>query len=150
MVNTARILRVDLTRKIVTEEVLSEDFVRDYIGGTGLGARILYDEVPPGVEWDHPENRVILASGPLGGTRMGGSGIFSLVTKGPLSNGATSTQANGYLGAYLRFNGLIGLVLQGASEHWVYLHIHDGKAEINNAATPVTWGPAMLVPLMEP
>jgi len=128
-----RLLRVDLTNKKVTEEVLDQEMVRKYVGGTGFGARILYNEVTPGVEWAHPDNRIILATGPLGGTRMAGSGTFSLVTKGPLTGGGTATQANGYFGAYLRFNGLAGVVVQGASDRWVYLYIHDGKAELRDA-----------------
>jgi aldehyde:ferredoxin oxidoreductase len=103
------------------------------MGGTGSGARILYDEVEPRVEWHHSENRIILASGPLSGTGMAGSGTFSLVTKEPLTNGGTATQANGYLGAYLRLNGMDGVVVQGASDHGVYLYIHDGKAELKDA-----------------
>lgn len=132
-VYVGRLLRVDLTGKKVTDEVLDEETVRNYVGGTGFGARVLYNEVLPGVEWAHPDNRVIIATGPLGGTRMAGSGTFSLVTKGPLTNGATATQANGYLGAYLRFNGLAGVVFQGTSDRWVYLYIHDGKGEIRDA-----------------
>jgi aldehyde:ferredoxin oxidoreductase len=128
-----RLLRVDLTNKKVSEEVLDQEVVRKYVGGTGFGARILYDEVPPGVEWAHPDNRMVLATGPLGGTRMAGSGTFSLVTKGPLTNGGTATQANGYFGAYLRFNGLAGIVVYGASDRWVYLYIHDGQAELRDA-----------------
>jgi aldehyde:ferredoxin oxidoreductase len=128
-----RLLRVDLTSKKVTGESLDSNVVRQYVGGTGFGARILYNEVAPGVEWSHPDNRMIFATGPLGGTRMAGSGTFCLVTKGPLTNGATATQANGYFGAYLRFNGLEGVVVQGASDHWVYLYIHDGIGEIRDA-----------------
>jgi aldehyde:ferredoxin oxidoreductase len=132
-VYAGKLLRLDLTNKRITEEVLDPTMVRQYIGGTGFGGRILYDEVKPGIEWAHPENRLIFATGPLGGTRMAGSGTFSLVTKGPLTNGGTATQANGYFGAYLRFNGLAGVVVQGASDHWVYLYIHDGKGEIRDA-----------------
>ncbi len=132
-VYTGKILRVDLTSNSITEQVLDQEILRKYVGGTGIGARILYDEVPPGAEWSDPDNRLILATGPLAGTRMGGSGNFSVVTQGSLTNGGTATQANGYFGAYLRFNGLIGLVFHGASDHWVYLHIDNGKAELRDA-----------------
>ncbi|MFH0846732.1 MAG: aldehyde ferredoxin oxidoreductase C-terminal domain-containing protein [Chloroflexota bacterium] len=128
-----KMLRADLTNKKLTDEVLDPEMVKRYIGGTGFGARILYDEVVPGVEWAHPENRLILATGPLGGTRMNGSGTFSVVTKGPLTNGGTASQANGFWGAFIRFNGYIGVVVQGASDRWVYLYIHDGKAELKDA-----------------
>jgi aldehyde:ferredoxin oxidoreductase len=130
---TGKFIRVNLTDKKVNEEVFDQERVREYVGGTGLGARILYDEVAPGVEWAHPDNRIILATGPLGGTRAAGSGTFSLVTKGALTNGGTATQANGFFGAYLKLNGLAGVVIQGASDQWVYLYIHDGKAELRDA-----------------
>lgn len=130
---TGKILRVDLTSKSTAVESLSEETLRRYMGGTGLGAKILYDEVPPGVEWSDPENRLILASGPLGGTKVSGSGIFSVVTKGALTNGAATSQANGFFGAYLKFCGLDGIILQGAAKELSYLYISDGTVEIRDA-----------------
>ena len=52
-----RIVRVDLTSEHISVEPLTASVARQWIGGTGLGARILYDEVPAGVGWDDPENR---------------------------------------------------------------------------------------------
>lgn len=132
-VYTGRFIRVNLTSQMISEEIIHRETLRKYVGGTGLGARILYNEVLPGVEWAHPDNRIIFATGPLAGTRIEGSGTFSLVTKGALTNGGTATQANGFFGAYLKLNGLTGLVIQGAADGWVYLYIHDGKAEIRDA-----------------
>lgn len=129
-----KILRVDLTNERVWAEDLDEATARQWLGGTGLGAKILYDEVPPGVEWNDPDNRLILASGPLAGTRVIGSGTYSVVTKGPLTNGATSSQANGYFGAYLKFSGFDAIVIQGQARRWLYLHIHDGMAELCEAS----------------
>lgn len=130
----SRILRVDLEREQITEECLSEDIVRAYLGGTGLGAKILYEEVPPGVEWNSPENRLILAGGPMNGSRVAGSGSFSVVTKGPLTNGAACSQANGYFGAYLKFAGFDAIVIHGSAKRWLYLYIHDGTAELRDAS----------------
>ena len=56
-----RILRVDLTTEQITVEPLTPAVARMWLGGTGLGAKILYDEVPAGVEWDSPQNRLIIA-----------------------------------------------------------------------------------------
>ncbi len=72
--------------------------IEQYVGGTGFGAEFLYREVPPGVQWDDPENRIIMASGPLGGTTVSGAGAFALVTKGPMTNLAITSQAIGFLG----------------------------------------------------
>jgi len=129
-----KILRVDLSSGTCRDEVWDEATTRKWLGGTGLGAKHLYDEVPPGVEWDNPENRIILASGPLGGTRVQGTGTFSVVTKGPLTNGATSSQANGHFGAYLKFSGYDAIVVQGVSPKLVYLLIDDGRAELRDGS----------------
>jgi aldehyde:ferredoxin oxidoreductase len=128
-----KILRADLSDERLTEEVLDEATLRKWVGGSGLGAMYLYDEVPKGVEWGSPENRFIVASGPLGGTRMGGSGTISITTKGCLTNGAVCTQANGFMGAYMKFSGYDAVVFQGATKRWVYLYMHDGKAELRDA-----------------
>ena len=130
-----KILRVDLTRNSLGDEYLDEATLRKYLGGVNLGVKILCEEVPPGVEWNSPANRVIIASGPLGGTSVHGSGTISVVTKGAMTQGATSTQANGFLGAFLRLNGYDAIVVQGASQKLVYLYIHDGQAELKDAAS---------------
>jgi aldehyde:ferredoxin oxidoreductase len=115
--------------------VFDEETLRKFVGGTGIGAKILYDEVPPNIDWSSPDNRLIIATGPLGGTSVGGTGTISLVTKGALTNGGTAVQANGYLGAFLKFCGYDGLVVQGAAKSWMYLHIDDdGKAELRAAS----------------
>jgi aldehyde:ferredoxin oxidoreductase len=128
-----KLLRVDLTKEKISDEKLDPETARKYLGGTGLGAKYLYDEVPAGIRWDDEENRIILATGPLGGTRVAGSGTFSVVTKGPLTNGATATQANGFLGAYLKFSGYDGLIIQGRAKRWLYLYVHDKGAELRSA-----------------
>ena len=130
---SGKILRVDLTNQKLTSEELDDTTMREYIGGTGLGAKFLYDEVAPGVEWNDPGNRLIFAIGPLNGTRVAGSGAFSVVTKGPLTNGATSSQANGYLGAYLKLSGFDAIIFQGKASDWLYLYIHDGVTELRKA-----------------
>lgn len=137
-----KFLRVDLTRERITDESFDEATLRKWVGGSGIGAKILYDEVLPGVDWYAPENRIIIASGPLGATTIAGSGSYSLVTKGPLTNGATTSQANGFFGAFLRLNGYDGIILQGAGRSWKWLHLHDGRAELKDAAPYIgldTW-----------
>jgi aldehyde:ferredoxin oxidoreductase len=128
-----KMLRVDLSEGKIWDWVTDEEALRSYLGGTGIGAKILYDEVPPDAVWSDPVNRMTIASGPLGGTSVGGSGTVSIVTKGALTGGSTSVQANGLMGAYMKFSGYNGIILQGASEDWKYLVIRDGKAELRDA-----------------
>lgn len=128
-----RVLRVDLTRRKIEPEFLSEADLRQCLGGTGLGSKILYEEVPPTAEWSSLENRLILMSGPLGGTRLSGTGAFCAIFKGPMTNLAGTTQANGFFGAFIKFAGFDGVIIQGASSDWTYLYIHDGSAELRDA-----------------
>lgn len=129
-----KLLRVDMTNAKLSPIRFDEQILKQYIGGTGIGAKILYDEVSPTSEWSDPENRLIIASGPLGGTVIGGSGTISVVTKGALTNGATATQANGYFGAFLKFSGYDGIVIQGSSKRWMYLHIDDDTVTLRDAS----------------
>ena len=83
-----KLLRVNLsTGKIWTQPWTPEE-MRDRLGGIGLGARILWDEVPAGVHWDHPENRLVLATGPLAGLPVWGTGGLTVVTRGAMTDGA--------------------------------------------------------------
>jgi aldehyde:ferredoxin oxidoreductase len=135
------ILQVDLSGGRVSEEIVDEGVMRKHIGGTGLGAKYLYENVPPGIEWKDPKNIIFFGSGPLGGT-IGGTGTFSVVTKGPQTNGAISAQSNGFFGAFLRFCGFHGVMVKGASDCWVYIYIQDSKCEIRDASHLVgkdTW-----------
>ncbi|MCH8882375.1 MAG: hypothetical protein IIA41_02625 [SAR324 cluster bacterium] len=129
-----KILRVNLTTGQSWTEELSHEEWRTYLGGVALGAKILYDEVPPEVEWDHPDNRLIMATGPLAGLPVWGTGGLTVVTRGPMTGGATSTQANGFFGACLKYSGYDAIVLQGQSEKWVYVYIHDNVVEMRDAA----------------
>ena len=128
-----KILRVDLSNEKISVEQPDNATRRKYVGGTGMGAKYLYEEVPPGVEWDNAENRMMFFSGPFNGTKVNGAGAFSLVTKGPMTNLAVATQANGYLGAFLKFAGLDGIIVQGKAKELSYLYVHDGTFEIRDA-----------------
>ncbi|HZK67331.1 MAG TPA: aldehyde ferredoxin oxidoreductase C-terminal domain-containing protein [Chloroflexota bacterium] len=128
-----KFLRVNLTTGAITEEQWDPNKLRMWVGGNGVGARILYDEVDPSIDWSDPENRLIMATGPLAGTSVMGTGAVAFVFKGAMTNGATTTQANGFMGAFMKFAGYDAVIVQGQSPKWVYLHLHDGVAELKDA-----------------
>ena len=128
------ILRINLTSGTIGREPLKENIVRNYIGGLGIGAKILYDEVPPEASWSDEANRLIFAAGPLNGTAVPGSGTICAVTKGCLTQGCSSSQANGYFGAYLKTSGVDALVIEGMASEWKYLYIQDDAAELRDAS----------------
>jgi len=128
-----QMIRIDLTTSQTHVEELDAETLKKWVGGIGLGAKLLYDEIPAGVEWSDPENRIILTTGPLSGSGVFGAGTFNVATKGPMTHMAGSSQANGYFGAYLKFSGFDGVVLQGKAPNPVYLLFRDGKLEIRDA-----------------
>jgi aldehyde:ferredoxin oxidoreductase len=128
-----KILRVDLSKKKILEEKLDEGILKKWVGGVGLAAKYLYDEVPPGVEWSDPRNRLIWTTGPLAGSGVYGAATFNVTAKGPMTNLAGASQANGFFGAYLKFSGYDGIIFEGVAPNLVYLWIKDGKAEIRDA-----------------
>ncbi|MFX1382349.1 MAG: aldehyde ferredoxin oxidoreductase C-terminal domain-containing protein [Promethearchaeota archaeon] len=128
-----KILRVDLTNETINEEKLDEKKLKLYVGGTGLGVKMLYDETTPDIQWDDPENRLIYVTGPFSGTAAPGSGLYGVATRGPLTNMFVCSHSNGHFGAKLKFSGYDGIVFQGAAKRWVYLYINDGVAELRDA-----------------
>jgi aldehyde:ferredoxin oxidoreductase len=129
-----KLLRVDLSNERISTEVWTDDLYRTYLGGAGIGAKILWEEVPPEVSWDHPDNRLVMATGPLAGLPVWGTGGLTVVTRGAMTNGATNTQANGFFGANLKYSGYDAIVIQGRAPRWVYLYIHDDTVELRDAA----------------
>jgi aldehyde:ferredoxin oxidoreductase len=128
-----KLLRINLsTGKIWTERPSEQDY-REYLGGVGIGAKIIYEEVPPEVGWDHPENRLVMATGVLAGLPVWGSGGLTVITRGAMTNGATSTQANGFFGTSLKYSGYDAIVLQGQAPKWVYVFIHNDTVELRDA-----------------
>lgn len=130
---TGKILRVDLSTGQTRIEDLNDEILRKWVGGVGLGAKYLYEEVPPGIEWSDPENRMIWSSGPLAGSGVFGAGTINIMTKGPMTNIAGSSQANGFFGAYLKFSGFDGIVIHGKAPNPVYLVVRGGEGRLQDA-----------------
>ena len=121
-----RILHVDLTTGKISTEPLSEELARKYIGGIGLGIRLLLEHCPPGADPFGPENPLILTTGPLSGTMAptGGNG-HAFVAKSPQSFGVGESKSHGHFGTELKRAGYDAVIIKGKSEKPVYLWIDD-------------------------
>jgi aldehyde:ferredoxin oxidoreductase len=133
-----KILRVDLTVGTVTAEDLPEEICRRYLGGNGFIAYFLRKEMPGGVDALGPENRLVIATGPVTGTPVLGSGRHAMGAKSPLTGGIALSQVGEFWGAELKRAGYDVVIIAGRSEKPVYLSITDGKAELRDAAR--LWG----------
>jgi aldehyde:ferredoxin oxidoreductase len=130
---TGRLLRVDLGRGEIRREELNADWARDYVGGRGIGARYLWEEVGPDVDPLGPENKLIFATGPLTGTNASCGARYMVITKGPLTGCITTSNSGGRWGPELKFAGYDLIVLEGRSERPVYLWILDDEVELRPA-----------------
>lgn len=134
-----KMLRVDLGRGIVQEEILPDEYVEKYVGGDGLAARIIYDEVPPGTGALDPENRLVVSAGSLAGTAVQGSCNCSVATKSVITGFTIyNGHSNGKFARLLKFSGFDAITIKGKAEKPVFLWINDGQVEIRDAS--FLWG----------
>jgi len=133
-----RILFVDLTRGTYQEEVLSEKLCRDFMGGYGIGARILYERMKPHLDPLGPDNMLGFMTGPLTGTPALCSGRFVAISKSPLTGTWGDANCGGDFGPHLKFAGFDGVFFSGSSARPVYLYIENGEPELRDAAQ--LWG----------
>src|SRR5512145_1008170 len=97
-----RLLDIDLSSGKTKEIVISEAIARKYIGGRGLGARLLYDLLPPKTDPLSPENILIFLTGPFTGSMVPGSSKFVVVTKSPLTGGWCDSYSSGRISLELK------------------------------------------------
>ena len=132
------VLRVDLTGGRVSKEALDPRVARDYIGGRGLGVYYLNEETDPKASPFEPEERLIMATGPLTGTRAPTGARYMVVTKSPLTGSITCSNSGGRFPAELKKAGIDMIVCEGRSPEPVYLWIKDGRGELRDASH--LWG----------
>ena len=128
-----RLLRVNLTRGSVVEEQIPEKVLIDFIGGRGLGSKLLFDEVPAGADALGPENILIFLTGPLTGINAPATGRFSIVSKSPLTGTVGGCSAGGHFGVDLKASGCDVLLVEGVSKSPCYIVIDNNKVEIRDA-----------------
>ncbi len=133
-----QLLRVDLTNQAVAKEELPLELFKEYLGGRGLGAYFLTNEVDPHCDPLSADNKLIFMNGPFVGTMVPGGNKVCVTFKSPLSNTYSYSLAGGHWGPELRFAGYSGLIIEGKSKEPVYLWIDDDKVEIRPAAE--LWG----------
>jgi len=133
-----KVLRVNLATKEVSVEDLNLDDVKNYIGGRGLGVKMLMDEIDPTVDPLSPDNKMIFISGPLSGTRVSTGCRYMVVTKSPLNNMIVRSNSGGIWGAMLKYAGFDAIIVEGKADAPVYLTINDGQVEVKDGAH--LWG----------
>ena len=135
---TGKLLRVDLTSGKISQENISEETLKKYLGGKCLGAKILFEELEPGIDPLGPKNKLIFATGPLTGAPFPGNSRYTVLTKSPLTGGWGESHSAGYFGPEMKYAGFDAIIIEGKAEKPLYLWIHNGEAELRDAEN--LWG----------
>ncbi len=130
---TGRLLRVNLSQRIAEVETIPSDLCELFVGGRGFGIAYLYKEQPPNVDPLGEENRLLFLAGPLAGTQAQSVSRWMVCTKSPLTGAYARSVAGADFGAWLRFAGYDGLLVEGKAETPVYLHLTGGGCTIAKA-----------------
>src|SRR4030042_6881405 len=133
-----KIIRGNLSSRSIWEEHPDENFYRRYFGGRGIISYYLLKELKAGVDPWGFDNRLIFAAGLVTGVPVGGCGRNSVGAKSPLTGAYGDAEVGGYWGAELKAAGYDAIIIEGRASRPVYLWVHDGQAEIRDAAH--LWG----------
>ncbi len=133
-----RFLYIDLTAKSINVKSFPESMLESYVGGAGLGAKILFDGTGPATDPLGPENLLCFMTGPLTGTKITGASRHSLVFKSPLTGAWGEASVGGTWGRELKKAGFDGIIFSGRAEKPTYVFIDDRKVELRDAAS--VWG----------
>lgn len=136
------ILRVNLSDESIKKEPLPTELVRQFIGGRGFVAKMLYDEISPGTDPFDPENLLIAATGPLTGHFLPASGKTHFGTKSPATGGYADSNMGGHFGPQLKYAGYDVLVISGKAPTPSYMVIDDDNIEVRPAGN--LWGQGSL------
>lgn len=128
------LLLIDLTERRSETLPLSPSLLEGYLGGVGLGARLLLDHCPPGTDPFSPQNPLVFAASPLAATLAPGGSKHAVVTKSPLTGMIGDSLTGSFWSASLRLAGYQALVVTGAAEAWTYLFIDDDHVFFRQAA----------------
>ncbi len=132
------LLRVDLQKGSCAEKIIAPQVAKDYIGGRGLGIYFLNKELNATCDPLSPENLLIMATGPLTGTKAATGGRYMVMTKSPLSGALTASNSGGMFPTELKRSGYDLIIFSGRAAQPVYLWIDNGEATLRSSTH--LWG----------
>jgi aldehyde:ferredoxin oxidoreductase len=135
---TGHFLRVNLSTQTSKKESFSEEFARKWVGGRGFAAKLLYDELEPGIDPLGPENKLIVALGPIAGIPAPNTGKTVVAAKSPMTGGYGDGNLGTRVTEHLRKSGYDALIVEGRAGRPTVLYVEDDKVEFLPASE--VWG----------
>jgi aldehyde:ferredoxin oxidoreductase len=133
-----KILEIDLTALTHKTYPLDMEMARQFVGGRGLGARLLWDLVGPDVDPLSPENVLIFTNGPLTATGYQTSNRFSVSTKSPLTGTVLDANSGGFWGMQFKKTGFDVMIVRGKAKAPIWIEIKNEGVTFHDASD--LWG----------
>lgn len=128
-----KMARINLTTGEIKVEKMDIELARKFIGGRGLGTKMLYDDGVATVDPLSADNKLIYITGPMTGAAAPSTGRYMVVTKSPLTGMIASSNSGGIWGAKLKYAGWDAIIVEGEAPEWTYISIEDDKIELHDA-----------------
>ena len=128
--NFGKYVHIDLSKKVVKDYHIPEEWYKKYLGGRGIAARILLKELNPKVDSFSEENILVFASGPFQGLGIAGGSRFLVMGKSPKTKSLNDSFCGGSFGHILGKSGFDGIIIKGKAKEPVYILVDNGKAQI--------------------
>ncbi len=136
--NKLKMIKIHLSSAEISSMPVPEELERDYMGGEGIGTRLIWDMVPPKADPLGPNNAIVFASAPLNGTAFPAGPRGTVVFKSPETGTISMSNMGGHWGAHMRMAGYELIAVNGSAPKPVYIMIDDNSIEIRDAGH--LWG----------
>ena len=141
-----RTLHIDLGTLEIGEKPVTQQMKDIFTGGRGFGLKLLWDAVTPDTKWNDPENGLVIANGPMGGTTAyAGLGKSTVVTLSPLTENVVDSNVGGYFGPFLKFAGFDAMSITGKAEEDVVIFIDGDTGKVTIETAPLDGVDAHLI-----
>ncbi len=128
-----KLLRINLSDRTTRVEEISPETLEKFVGGAALGAKLLYDEVPPGADPLGVENKLIYTAGPITGTDAPCASRLNITAKSPLTGAIANSLTGGYFPVEMKWTGHDAIVIEGKASEPVFVVIKDDAVAIKSA-----------------
>jgi aldehyde:ferredoxin oxidoreductase len=135
---SGKIAWVDLKEEKICIEELKEEIARKYLGGKGLGAYLLYNNLSPHTDPYASDNKLIFITGPLTGTTFPAVSRSAVITRSPMTGTFLDSYSGGFFGPHMKFAGFDALIITGKAKGPVYVMVDRGEISIKKAER--LWG----------
>ena len=133
-----KLLRINLSTQIYTEEDIPSEYEKKFIGGKGIGTAYLVRELEPHIDPLGPDNKFIIATGPLNGTSAPASSRYEIITKSPLTGIYLDCNSGGHFAQEVKATGFDIFIIEGVSEKPVIIFINNNQVSFIEASD--VWG----------